>query len=95
MSTVIQHSQNKTLSEVETQASVAPSTLVLVVSPNDRLSANEVEEARGLMDLLRISYFDVYFAFVSQDFTSFENVNNEYLDYSELFIQVKKGQNIC
>lgn len=40
------------------------------------------------MSSLRTSYFDVYFAYLAQDLTDFQNINNEYLDYSEMFLSV-------
>lgn len=71
------------------QASAGPSTVVLVVSPSDHPSANDLERARELMSTLRTSHYDVYFAYASQDLTEFQNVNNEYLDYSEMFLSVR------
>lgn len=90
MSTIIQHSQNKSLLEIEEKASAAASTVVLIISPTDRPSATEMERVRDLMALLRTSYFDVYFAYVATEHTDFQNINNEYLDYSELFLTVSK-----
>lgn len=71
-------------------ASVSHSTVVLIISPADRLSSAEQQQATVLMQSLRRSFFDVYFAYVAQDTTDFQNVNNEYLDYSELFITVSR-----
>ncbi|XP_048489173.1 uncharacterized protein LOC105385944 [Plutella xylostella] len=91
MSTVLQYSMNKSLSEAETEATVAPSTVVLIISPSDTPSDTEVDRARDIFLSLRQSYFDVYFAYVARDLTAFENINTEYLDYSELFIKTDRG----
>ncbi|XP_026319841.1 uncharacterized protein LOC113230229 isoform X1 [Hyposmocoma kahamanoa] len=88
ISATIQHSLNKTLLEKNTTASAGPSTVVLIISPSDRPSVADIEAARELMNSLRMSYFDVYFAYTAQDLTEFQNINNEYLDYSELFLAV-------
>ncbi|XP_049877861.1 uncharacterized protein LOC126375058 [Pectinophora gossypiella] len=86
ISTTMQYSQNKTLLDIERQASAGPSTVVLIVSPSDRPSSVDLERARELMNTFRTTYFDVYFAYLAQDTTDFQNINNEYLDYSELFL---------
>ncbi|KAJ0182570.1 hypothetical protein K1T71_001939 [Dendrolimus kikuchii] len=86
MSNVIQYSLNKSLHQIEIGASAGPSTMVLIISPSDRPSSTELDRVRELMTTLRSSYFDVYFAYVAQDLTDFQNINNEYLDYSELFL---------
>ncbi|KAG7310731.1 hypothetical protein JYU34_003539 [Plutella xylostella] len=91
MTTVLQYSMNKSLSEAETEATVAPSTVVLIISPSDTPSDTEVDRARDIFLSLRQSYFDVYFAYVARDLTAFENINTEYLDYSELFIKTDRG----
>ncbi|XP_073958297.1 uncharacterized protein [Choristoneura fumiferana] len=87
ISTVIQHSRNQSV--LEESSSAAISTVVLVVSPSDRPSANEVERARELMHSLKTSYFDIYFAYASQELGPFQNINNEYMDYSELFLSTE------
>ncbi|KAJ8735515.1 hypothetical protein PYW07_007135 [Mythimna separata] len=87
LSRVLQHSLNSSLVEIANNASAGPSTVVLLVSPTDRPSAPELERARELMTSLRTTYFDVYFAYVAEDVSDFQNINNEYLDYSELFVQ--------
>lgn len=86
MSTILQYSLNKSVAEIANNASGGPSTVVLIVSPSDRPSAPEMDRTRELMALLRTSYFDVYFSYVAEDLSDFQNINNEYLDYSELFI---------
>lgn len=88
MSTIIQHSLNKSLEETEKKASAGSSTVVLIISPSDRPTDTEMERVRDLMSLLRKSYFDVYFAYVATELADFQNINNEYLDYSELFLPV-------
>lgn len=88
MSTILQYSLNKSVAEIANNASGGPSTVVLIVSPSDRPSAPEMDRTRELMALLRTSYFDVYFSYVAEDLSDFQNINNEYLDYSELFISV-------
>lgn len=88
MSTILQHSLNRSLVDIANNASAGPSTVVLLVSPSDRPSTTEMERARELMSSLRTSYFDVYFAYVAEDLSDFQNINNEYLDYSELFLTV-------
>ncbi|KAJ8736411.1 hypothetical protein PYW08_007067 [Mythimna loreyi] len=87
LSRVLQHSLNSSLVEIANNASAGPSTVVLVVSPSDRPSATEMDRARELMASLRTTYFDVYFTYVAEDLSDFQNINNEYLDYSELFVQ--------
>ncbi|KAG6457705.1 hypothetical protein O3G_MSEX010456 [Manduca sexta] len=89
ISSVIQYSLNKTLADISNRDSAGPSTVVLIISPSDRPSATELERSRTLMSTLRSSYFDVYFAYVAQDVGDFQNINNEYLDYSELFITAR------
>nr|XP_021187332.2 uncharacterized protein LOC110374084 [Helicoverpa armigera] len=86
ISTVLQHSLNSSLVEIANNASAGPSTVVLVISPSDRPSATEMDRARELMSSLRSTYFDVYFTYVAEDLSDFQNINNEYLDYSELFL---------
>ncbi|XP_041975439.1 uncharacterized protein LOC121730463 [Aricia agestis] len=88
VSRIITHSRNQTVSEIEDMSSAGHSTVVLIVSPTDRPSSVELERARQLMASLRTSFFDVYFTYIAQDLTDFQNVNNEYLDYSEIFLQV-------
>lgn len=88
LSTVLQHSLNRSLIDIANNASAGPSTVVLIVSPSDRPSATETDRARELMASLRTTYFDIYFAYVAEDLSDFQNINNEYLDYSELFLQV-------
>lgn len=89
ISATIQHSLNKTLLETDNSASAGPSTVVLIISPSDRPSTADIERARELMSSLRMTYFDVYFAYAAQDLTEFQNINNEYLDYSEIFLTVR------
>lgn len=84
----IRLSRDKTLEEAESLASAGPSTMILIVSPSDRPSGVELQRATELMHSLRKSFFDVYFAYAARDLTDFQNINNEYLDYSELFLQV-------
>ncbi|XP_034837872.2 uncharacterized protein [Maniola hyperantus] len=91
ISRIIQHSRNRSLEEIASMASAGHSTVVLIVSPSDSLSSNELEQSRVLMQSLRRSFFDVFFAYVAQDTSDFQNVNNEYLDYSELFITVNSN----
>ncbi|KAL0851229.1 hypothetical protein ABMA28_007073 [Loxostege sticticalis] len=83
----IRLSRDKTLEEAESLASAGPSTMILIVSPSDRPSGVELQRATELMHSLRKSFFDVYFAYAARDLTDFQNINNEYLDYSELFLQ--------
>ncbi|CAH2238202.1 uncharacterized protein LOC120630414 [Pararge aegeria] len=91
ISRIIQHSRNSTLEEIAAMASAGHSTVVLIISPTDRPSSEELEQSRVLMQSLRRSFFDIYFAYVALDTTDFQNVNNEYLDYSELFITVNSN----
>ncbi|RVE41787.1 hypothetical protein evm_013556 [Chilo suppressalis] len=88
LSRVIQYSRNKSLEEAARNASAGPSTTVLIISPGGRPNANELLRATELMQSLRTSFFDVYFAYVARDLTDFQNLNNQYLDYSELFLSV-------
>jgi hypothetical protein len=88
ISRIIQYSRNKTLEEADLKMSAGPSTMVLVVSPSDRPSATELLRATELMYSLRASFFDVYFAYVARNMTDFQNINYEYMDYSELFLTV-------
>ncbi|CAG4965035.1 unnamed protein product [Colias eurytheme] len=88
LSAVIQHIRNETLEDIEYMRSAGPSTVVLIVSPTDRLSSNELNRSRMLMNSLRTSFFDVYFAYAAQDTSDFKYINNEYMDYSELFLTV-------
>ncbi|XP_063821116.1 uncharacterized protein LOC135071258 [Ostrinia nubilalis] len=82
----IRISREKTLEEAELQVSAGPSTMMLIISPSDRPSGTELERATDLMHSLRTSFFDVYFVYAARDLTDFQNINNEYLDYSELFL---------
>ncbi|VVD01341.1 unnamed protein product [Leptidea sinapis] len=88
ISSVTQHIRNATLKDIRDMRSAGPSTVVLIVSPTDRMSSVELERSRTLMNSLRSSFFDVYFAYVAQDVAEYKNINNEYMDYSELFITV-------
>ncbi|XP_013191318.2 uncharacterized protein LOC106135527 [Amyelois transitella] len=88
ISTIIQFERNKTLSSVDAKASAAPATVVLIVSPTDRPTSGDLEKSRSLMQSLRASFFDVYFVYASTDLTDFQDINNMYLDYSELFLQL-------
>ncbi|XP_052757792.1 uncharacterized protein LOC113518327 isoform X2 [Galleria mellonella] len=88
LSNIIEYSRNKTLLNVEAKASAAPSTVVLIVSPSDQPSSAELDRATSLMNSLRASFFDVYFVYASQNLEGFQNINSEYLDYSELFLQL-------
>ncbi|XP_050347754.1 uncharacterized protein LOC126771736 [Nymphalis io] len=88
ISRVIQHSRNQTMQDITDKISAGHSTVVLVISPTDRQSTDEIESSRVLMASLRRSFFDTYFAYVSRDTREFQNINNEYLDYSELFLTV-------
>lgn len=85
----MRHLENKTIAEADNQLSVIPSTVVLIVSPSDRLSETEIARAKDLMNTLRDTYFDVYFDYISQDLTGFKEISGEFLDYSELFLQVR------
>ncbi|XP_047985605.1 uncharacterized protein LOC125225796 isoform X2 [Leguminivora glycinivorella] len=87
ISTVIQHAQNQSILEQNSTAAI--STVVLIISPSDRPSANDIERARELMHSLRSSFFDIYFAYASTDLVPFQNINNEYMDYSEIFLQTE------
>ncbi|XP_075971881.1 uncharacterized protein LOC142973766 [Anticarsia gemmatalis] len=87
MSTILQHSLNSSLIDIANNASGGASTVVLIISPSDRPSATEIDRARELMSSLRTTYFDVYFTYVAEDLSDFQNINNEYLDYSELFLR--------
>ncbi|XP_023945724.2 uncharacterized protein LOC112051350 [Bicyclus anynana] len=91
ISRIIQHSRNRTLEEIAAMASAGHSTVVLIISPTDRPSSDELERSRILMQSLRRSFFDVYFAYVAVDTTEFQNINNEYMDYSEMFISVNSN----
>lgn len=95
IATTIQHSLNKTLLETDNSASAGPSTVVLIISPSNRPSAADIERARELMNSLRMTYYDVYFAYTAQDLTEFQNINTEYLDYSELFFTVRNLYFFC
>lgn len=88
LSFLMRHLQNKTLEEAANQMSVVPSTVVLVVSPTDRLSETESERARDLMSTMRTTHFDIYFEYVAQDLSSFKNINSGNYDYSEFFLPV-------
>ncbi|XP_050666240.1 uncharacterized protein LOC126966310 [Leptidea sinapis] len=88
ISSVTQHIRNATLKDIRDMRSAGPSTVVLIVSPTDRMSSVELERSRTIMNSLRSSFFDVYFAYVAQDVAEYKNINNEYMDYSELFITV-------
>ncbi|XP_047534598.1 uncharacterized protein LOC125069199 isoform X1 [Vanessa atalanta] len=88
ISRIIQHSRNQTLQGISDRISAGRSTVVLVISPTDRQATDEIERSRILMASLRRSFFDTYFAYVAQDIRDFQNINNEYLDYSELFLTV-------
>ncbi|CAB3239919.1 unnamed protein product [Arctia plantaginis] len=86
MSSVLRHSLNSSLMEIANNASGALSTIVLIISPSDRPSATEMEQARSLMSSLRTTYFDVYFTYVAENLSDFQ-VISEYMDYSELFLR--------
>ncbi|KAI5640520.1 hypothetical protein NE865_07065 [Phthorimaea operculella] len=86
ISATIAHSLNKSLSERDRSLTAGPATVVLVISPSDRLSSTDIERARSLMNTLRATYYDVYFAYAAPDLTDFQNINIEYLDYSEMFL---------
>lgn len=88
ISRIIQHSRNQTLNEIYKNSSAGHNTVVLIVSPTDQPSADELERARVLMNSLRSTFFDIYFAYTAQDMSGFQNINNAYLDYSELFLTV-------
>ncbi|CAH2050321.1 unnamed protein product, partial [Iphiclides podalirius] len=81
-----QHLRNQTLQEISDRATAARNTVVLIISPSDQPSGNEVERSREFMHSLRSTYFDAYFVYAAQDLTNYKNINNEYLDYSEIFI---------
>ncbi|XP_059061798.1 uncharacterized protein LOC131854650 [Achroia grisella] len=91
LSNIIEYSRNKTLLNVETKASAAPSTVVLIVSPSDQPSTADLERATSLMNSLRSSFFDVYFVYASKNLEGFQNINTEYLDYSEIFLQLSSS----
>ncbi|KAM3967569.1 uncharacterized protein ACR2FA_010888 [Aphomia sociella] len=91
ISSIIEYSRNKTLLDADAKASAAPSTVVLVVSPTDQPSSNELDRASSLMHSLRTSFFDVYFVYASQNIEAFQNINNYYLDYSELFLKLSSS----
>ncbi|CAG4979028.1 unnamed protein product [Parnassius apollo] len=79
--------RNQTLQDIfSKKASAGRNTVVLVISPNDQLTGNELERSRELMYSIRSTYFDAYFVYAAQDLTNFKNINNEYMDYSEIFI---------
>lgn len=80
--------RNETLQDISNKASAAKNTIVLIISPSDQPSGDEVERSRELMHSLRSTYFDAYFVYAAQDLTNYKNINNEYLDYSEIFITV-------
>ncbi|KAL4702962.1 hypothetical protein ACJJTC_008740 [Scirpophaga incertulas] len=88
ISRIIQFSRNKTLENAMLKTPFGPSTMVLIISPSDRLSDSDLIRASELMHSLRVSFFDVYFAYVARQMTDFQNLNNEYVDYSELFVAV-------
>ncbi|XP_013175932.1 PREDICTED: uncharacterized protein LOC106124033 [Papilio xuthus] len=86
LTTVNQHLRNQTLQDINAKASAGRSTVILILSPTDQPSGNEIERSRTIMHSIRSSFFDAYFAYAAQDLTNFQNINNEYLDYSEMFI---------
>ncbi|XP_053612544.1 uncharacterized protein LOC128676451 [Plodia interpunctella] len=86
ISAVMQLERNKSLRAAA--ACAASAAAVLVLSPADRPSAAELERSQTLMKSLRASFFDVYFIYASTDLTVFQNINDVYLDYSELFLQL-------
>ncbi|XP_013135275.1 PREDICTED: uncharacterized protein LOC106100794 [Papilio polytes] len=86
LTTVNQHLRNQTLQDINDKASAGRSTVILIISPTDQPSGNEIERSRTIMHSIRSSFFDAYFAYAAQDLTNFQNINNEYLDYSEIFI---------
>lgn len=86
---MIAHERNKTLAVVDAKASATPSTVVLIISPSDRPSTADLERARSLMSSLRASFYDLYFVYASQFLSDYQDINNEYLDYSEMFLQVR------
>lgn len=88
LSSLMRHLENKTLDEAANGVSVSPSTVVLIVSPSDRVSEAHIERAQDLMATLRTTHFDVYFEYVAQDLTGFKNINSGDCDYSEFFLQV-------
>ncbi|CAK1539938.1 unnamed protein product [Leptosia nina] len=88
VSSILQRTRNATLQDISEMRSAGPTTVVLVVTPTDRLSAEELETTRSLMRTLRSSFFDVFFAYAAQDASDLKNINNEYMDYSELFLTV-------
>ncbi|CAF4791555.1 unnamed protein product [Pieris macdunnoughi] len=88
VSTVLQDARNTTIQDISDMRSAGPSTVVLIITPTDRITSEELERTRGIMSSLRASFFDVYFAYVARDMTQLKNINNEYMDYSELFLTV-------
>ncbi|CAH2102607.1 unnamed protein product [Euphydryas editha] len=89
ISTIIQHSRNETLREISDMKSAGYNTVVLIISPTDRPSIDEIESSRTLLLSLRSSFLDIFLAYVAQDMTEFKNINYEYFDYSELFLTVE------
>ncbi|XP_068626464.1 uncharacterized protein [Battus philenor] len=86
ITSVSQHLLNRTLQDIDDKVSAGRNTVVLVISPSDQPSGNEQERSKELMHSLRSTYFDAYFVYAANDLTNFQNINNEYLDYSEMFI---------
>lgn len=88
LSRIIQYSRNQTLQEITDKRSASHNAVVLIISPIDQPSVDDLERGRVLMNSLRSTFFDIYFAYVAQDMSTFQNINNAYLDYSEMFLTV-------
>ncbi|XP_045445370.1 uncharacterized protein LOC123653417 [Melitaea cinxia] len=88
ISKIIQHSLNQSLQDISDMKSAGHNTVVLIISPSDRPSINDIDRSRALVFSLRSSFFDIFLAYVAQDMTEFKNINYDYLDYSELFLTV-------
>ncbi|CAK1601953.1 unnamed protein product [Parnassius mnemosyne] len=87
LSRINEQLRNQTLQNIISEkASAGRSTVVLVISPSDQLTSDELERSRELMYSIRSTYFDAYFVYAAQDLTNYKNINNEYMDYSEIFI---------
>ncbi|CAH0724810.1 unnamed protein product, partial [Brenthis ino] len=91
LSRIIQYSRNQTLKDITDKRSASHNAVVLIISPIDQPSVDDLERGRVLMNSLRSTFFDIYFAYVSQDMSTFQNINNAYLDYSEMFLTVNSN----
>ncbi|XP_032529388.2 uncharacterized protein LOC116779252 [Danaus plexippus] len=90
ISTIIEYSRDQTLQEISDMVSAGRSTVVLVVT-SERPSNDELERSRSLMQSLRQSFYDVYFAYAATDMTEYQNINNQFMDYSELFLKIESN----